>query len=83
MICSSVNRERFICPSLSSGGLYSSVEEFQGVTSLPTLRSGTPSRVRHGTGHLSHNPWTRVQGQINPVCGAQIMAQINEILHPH
>ena len=31
MICSSVNRERFICPSLSSGGLYIRLEEFQGV----------------------------------------------------
>ena len=36
MICSSVNRERFICPSLSSGGIYLRLEEFQGVTSTGT-----------------------------------------------
>ena len=44
MICSSVNRERFICPSLSSGGLYSTVEEFQGVTSSPATFYQWPSK---------------------------------------
>jgi antitoxin ParD1/3/4 len=30
---------------------------------LPTLRSGTPSRARHGAGQLPHNPWHRSMGQ--------------------
>jgi glucosamine 6-phosphate synthetase-like amidotransferase/phosphosugar isomerase protein len=34
MICSSVNRDRFIRPSLRWGGLYLRLEEFQGVTSI-------------------------------------------------
>src|SRR5689334_8679279 len=33
MICSSVNRDRFIRPSLRWAGLYLRLEEFQGVTS--------------------------------------------------
>lgn len=37
MICSFVNLERFIRPSLSSGGLKLFLAEFQGVTSQGTV----------------------------------------------
>jgi hypothetical protein len=38
MICSSVNLDRFICPSFPWGGLYLFLAEFQGVTSPRWLR---------------------------------------------
>ena len=37
MICSSLNRERFVVRLLSGDGLYSILEEFSGLTSLPDL----------------------------------------------
>src|SRR5580704_11779121 len=49
MICSSVNRDRFIRPSLRWAGLYLRLEEFQGVTSSAVLgNTGTTIAFRVG-----------------------------------
>ncbi|MFB4386560.1 hypothetical protein RAC79_25550, partial [Agrobacterium sp. LR_9] len=49
MICSSVNRERFICPSPDRNGLYQILEEVQG---LRSLTANNPPQVLLVASHL-------------------------------
>ena len=45
MICSSVNLDDFIRPSLPWAGLYVRLAEFQGVTSTPAARSAASASI--------------------------------------